>query len=143
TRMSATARIVLAGLAVMLAAAAAAGQKPPPGGPPPDVSAHRGADLRAAVAALNAAAPGAVAADATAVARSLERELAREPLRDALQQVSLDFDRFWVRRGRSLVLQRRYSEAAESPGLEVEELRAVARDLWRLVAPACPTMSLT
>jgi hypothetical protein len=47
----------------------------------------------------------------------------------------MDFDRFWVLQGKTVALQCRYSEAAESPGLEIEEVRATLDDLYRLIAP--------
>jgi hypothetical protein len=111
----------------------------PGGGSQPRVSLPKGADLRAALAALSTSAGATVIlADASVVPSSLSVELAEAPLETALRQISLDFDRAIVRQGRVMVLQRRFSHPDEDPGLEIEELRLAAIEMDRLMEPFRP-----
>jgi hypothetical protein len=112
-----------------------------PGEAPQSVSLARGADLEAVVAALGRGG-AVVVADVSAVRRALREPLQEAPLEQALGRISLDFDRFVLRRGKTLVLQRRYSDPDEDAGLELEELRAAALDMDRLIQPFTPRMGI-
>lgn len=67
----------------------------------------------------------------------------KDPTKDAdgnaaLDRISVDLDRACVRRGHTLVLQRRFSAPDEDPGVEVAELQIMAREMYRLISPFAP-----
>jgi hypothetical protein len=106
---------------------------------PQTVSLARSADLEAVVTALGRAGC-VVVADVSTIRRTLREPLQEVPLDQALGRISLDFDRFVLRRGKTLVLQRRYSDPDEDAGLEIAELRAAAVDMDRLIQPFAPQL---
>jgi hypothetical protein len=125
--------ITMSVLAALLPAVLCAEQREP--AEEPRVTLAKGADLQAVVAALSRAINGVVVADSTPLRQTLRQPLQDAPLSKTLEQVSIDFDRHWVLQGKTIALQCRYSDAAEGPGLEVEELRATLNDLYRLISP--------
>jgi hypothetical protein len=108
--------------------------------PEPPVTLQKGTGLSDVVQALESGAGGVLAADVSAHPDTILKPLEDAPLSRALERISLDLDRFWVRRGRTLVLQRRYSRPGEEAGIELEEARQVAEDMGRLVAPLAPRL---
>ncbi|HEU4754983.1 MAG TPA: hypothetical protein VFU47_17885, partial [Armatimonadota bacterium] len=116
-----------------LAGAASAARSEP--SPAPAVTAPAGATLGDLFHCLERSLPGVVVADSSAVPATLGAALKEEPLERALARISVDFDRCWLRRGSVLALQRRYADPDEDPGLEIEELRQAADDLYGLIRP--------
>lgn len=126
---------MLAGVGLACAAAPAR-----PADPSPPVSIPRASELEEVLTALQDTIDGVVVADTGTARRSLSRSLSEAQLLRALEQVSLDFDRYWIRRGTTLVLQSRLRDAEDDPFLEVEELRRAAKDWAALVAPFAPRL---
>lgn len=106
----------------------------------PQVSLPEHATLQEAVRSLQQAGFRVVAADLSAVRPEpvLRNAADAVPLEDALRVVSMTYDRCWLVRGRSLALQRRYSNPEEDPGLEMGELRQATADIYGLIAPYTP-----
>jgi len=109
-------------------------------GPAGSVRVKKGATLEEAVRALSASVPGVVVADVSAVDARLGEALTAAPVSEALQQISSDYDRCCIRRGNCVVLQRRYSHPDEDAGVETEELRLTAAEMYRLIRPFTPRL---
>lgn len=98
----------------------------------------RGADLEVVAREWERAQHGVFLADSSAVAATLQ-----DPIRDAepdvaLKRISVDLDRACIRRGQTLVLQRRFGAPDEEPGIELEEAQIVAKEAYRLSSPFAP-----
>jgi hypothetical protein len=120
--------------------AAAAGAATPEQGvkapaPEPRISLRKGSDVEAILRTFQNSVGGVSVADGSALRPVLRRDLDDVPLSRALDGVSADLDRYWLRKGHALALQRRLTDPEEEPGLEIEELREVAADMYRLIRP--------
>ncbi len=122
--------LLLALLAALTAAAAGARAEEETG---PRVTMPANVDLEAVLGMLQPALPGVVVADAAAAPAVLRRPLRDASVPQVLDRLCLDFDRFRVRRGRTLALQLRYSDPEEPPAPELEELRRTLDDLAALL----------
>ena len=102
--------------------------------PEPRVSLASGAGIADVVGELARATNGVVVADAAVEERVLRQTLTNATIGEAVTAISVDLDRYWVRRGRSLALQLRFSDPEEPPAVELAELRLVGGDLLRLLS---------
>ena len=97
-----------------------------------------GASLEEALEAVQRATGGVVLAEQPGIERKLKPDAGPQPLAEALQEVSGSFDLYWVRRGRTVAFQRRYSDPRELPDLELEALTQIVSDTKRLLESFYP-----
>jgi hypothetical protein len=129
-------RLLWSGTLLAVAAAAA----PTPGPAEPRVTLPVGLDLESVVPQLQRGPIRVVVADPSPAPADLSRRLDNVPLKEALQRISLDFDRRWLRRGACLALQHRFNEPDAGPGVELEEARIAAADMYGLIRPFSPRL---
>lgn len=95
-------------------------------------------DFESVMRALEREGPEVCVADVSTVDFRSLRPLQDAAPATALAKVSLEFDRFWIQRGNSLALQLRYSAPTETAAPEIEEVRLMAEDMYRLIRPFAP-----
>jgi hypothetical protein len=95
-------------------------------------------NFETALRAIEGARGSVVAGDASLVDVRLSTKLEAVAASEALRRMSVDFDRLIILRGRSVVLQRRFGDPDEEPGVEVEELRLATDQMYRLVSAFMP-----
>lgn len=108
--------------------------------PPPVITLAKDADLGLLMGSVHRGMPGAVVADAASSGKC-RQAMENLPLEQALPRISVDYDRCWVRRGRALALQLRYTGPTEGIGLELEELRRALADMNRIISAFAPRLS--
>lgn len=137
-------RPVIGGLvlsfAMVVISAAGQAAPSPTALPDPTVTLPAGSSLEEVLQLLDGQVGGVQVADVSTARRTLASTLKDARYSQALERISQDFDRFWIRRGNTLVLQSRLRDAEDDPFLELGELKLAARDWATLVRPFAPRL---
>lgn len=102
------------------------------------VTLEKGVEITSVLRSIEKIPGWIVVSDIPAEKSRLQEKLDNVPIDDALPVVSQSFDLFCIKREKSLVMQRRYSNVLEYAPLEIEEITASSPDIARLVHQFTP-----